>query len=670
MLKVILRRSETRGMIVLALNTDSPHANDRGEGSSENLYVWLDEERDAGRLNNIALAPMAPNELVELAAHHLDPGESELVNKQNLASVISASHGRPGRLVCLLNIPAIREAVNGAARLPADLESFTPWSQAQQLLEALPPGTRRSLAAASVSGPKVPAEWLTTAPPGTPDGAAPLSVSDMAAAQASGWAGITQDGVFRFISETAHQTALGRVLIELSPDKKQNVLACMAGHIRAAKAQDVWSAMPSDVCESILAALTGEDAIRNGIEPDPAWTAELIRIRRVTGRTALDEAVLARLEKRLRTGLPSAVLIVATAEALFDAGHTQRALDLLQGELDRLVAKYGEGSPATFPVLGNLAAAWAALARKRRGQSDAPWLFDTAIDYYRKIRQGQVAHRPAGHERIIKARGALAQVLADAYKYADAIHEGQTCIQEMKAHKDYGPDQPGTLAERGRHARWTGEAGNAAGARDLFAALLPDVERVLGPDHPETLIARGHHARWTGRAGSAAGALDLFAALLPDLERVLGPDDPITVTARSDRASLTGVAGNPAGAGDLSETLLTDLVRVLGPDHPNTLAERGSHARWTGEAGNPAGARDLFVALLTDLVRVLGPDHPETLNARGHHARWTAGAGNPAGARDLFAALLPDVARVLGPDHPTTHTASETLEAWKRIADE
>jgi len=37
---------------------------------------------------------------------------------------------------------------------------------------------------------------------------------------------------------------------------------------------------------------------------------------------------------------------------------------------------------------------------------------------------------------------------------------------------------------------WTGEAGDAAGARDQFAALLPVIERVFGPEHRETQEVR------------------------------------------------------------------------------------------------------------------------------------------------------------------------------------
>ena len=75
-------------------------------------------------------------------------------------------------------------------------------------------------------------------------------------------------------------------------------------------------------------------------------------------------------------------------------------------------------------------------------------------------------------------------------------------------------------------AGWTGEAGDAAGARDQFAALLPVRERVLGAEHPDTLATRSNLAYWTGEAGDAAGARDQFAALLPVRERVPAPSTP------------------------------------------------------------------------------------------------------------------------------------------------
>ena len=46
-----------------------------------------------------------------------------------------------------------------------------------------------------------------------------------------------------------------------------------------------------------------------------------------------------------------------------------------------------------------------------------------------------------------------------------------------------GPEHPGALATRSELAYSAGQAGDAAAARDQFAALLPMAERVLGPEH-------------------------------------------------------------------------------------------------------------------------------------------------------------------------------------------
>ena len=65
----------------------------------------------------------------------------------------------------------------------------------------------------------------------------------------------------------------------------------------------------------------------------------------------------------------------------------------------------------------------------------------------------------------------------------------------------------------------------------------------MGPEHPDTLAARGNLADWTGEAGDAAGARDQFAALLPIVERV-GP----RTLVHSDCPWQSGRLG-PAGTG-------------------------------------------------------------------------------------------------------------------------
>ena len=67
-----------------------------------------------------------------------------------------------------------------------------------------------------------------------------------------------------------------------------------------------------------------------------------------------------------------------------------------------------------------------------------------------------------------------------------------------------GHQHPDTLTTRDSLAAWTGEAGDAAGARDQFAALLPVREQVLGHQHPDTLATRNNLTHWTQQAADDA----------------------------------------------------------------------------------------------------------------------------------------------------------------------
>src|SRR6266849_2922587 len=155
-----------------------------------------------------------------------------------------------------------------------------------------------------------------------------------------------------------------------------------------------------------------------------------------------------------------------------------------------------------------------------------------------------------------------------------------------------GPEHPGALATRSELAYSAGQAGDAAAARDQFAALLPVAERVLGPEHPDTLAARASLAYWTGQAGDAAAARYQFAALLPVAERVLGPDHPDTLAAREELAYWTGCAGDAAAARDQFAALLVSYERVLSPEHAETLAVWYQLAHWTALAGDKAATQD------------------------------------------------------------------------------
>jgi hypothetical protein len=81
---------------------------------------------------------------------------------------------------------------------------------------------------------------------------------------------------------------------------------------------------------------------------------------------------------------------------------------------------------------------------------------------------------------------------------------GPRPVRRAAAHPRADPGPPTTLAAGHELARWTGQAGNAAGARDQYAAMLPMRERAQRPDHPDTLTVRHELVQWTGQAEKAA----------------------------------------------------------------------------------------------------------------------------------------------------------------------
>jgi hypothetical protein len=171
-----------------------------------------------------------------------------------------------------------------------------------------------------------------------------------------------------------------------------------------------------------------------------------------------------------------------------------------------------------------------------------------------------------------------------------------------------------TSGGMGRIADYLGQSGSYPAARNLYQ-LIADAYRqddAYGPEHRDTLVAHVNLAYWTGEAGDAAGARDQFAALLPIQERVMGPEDPRTLADRGGLAIWTGEAGDAAGARDQLAVLLPIEEQILGPEHPDTVTTGRNLARWTGAAGDPAGARDQLIVLVPVQERVMGAGHPGT----------------------------------------------------------
>jgi len=320
-----------------------------------------------------------------------------------------------------------------------------------------------------------------------------------------------------------------------------------------------------------------------------------------------------------------------------------------------------EIAPVLLPLLEDPLAAKDAVAALRRHSLISPPVAGT-VSVHRLVQAVTIAQMPAGLATAWQQ--AAAAVIAAALPADPQSPDSWAAFASLLPHAQaaLGEDSSSML----KIVSYLGYRGNYRAARDLQQRVVQ--ARVSGSEHPDTLVGRGSLALWTGHAGDAAKARDQFAALVPVDERVFGPEHPETLGNRGHLAGLTGRAGDPAGARDQYAALVPVDERILGPDHRVTLGARANLALWTGRAGDSAGARDQYAALLPVDERVLGPDHPHTLTARANLAYYTGEAGDVAGARDQFAALLPVVERVLGHDHPDTLTARASLTYWTKCS--
>jgi hypothetical protein len=78
-----------------------------------------------------------------------------------------------------------------------------------------------------------------------------------------------------------------------------------------------------------------------------------------------------------------------------------------------------------------------------------------------------------------------------------------------------------------RIANFLGPSGSYPAARDLFGLIADALteDDAYGPEHPGTQAARHELASWAGEAGDAAGARDQFTALLVPLQNVVTGSD-------------------------------------------------------------------------------------------------------------------------------------------------
>ena len=220
------------------------------------------------------------------------------------------------------------------------------------------------------------------------------------------------------------------------------------------------------------------------------------------------------------------------------------------GEIARHWLLAAELDPATAAQAATYAAAAAQVADARLAPQDAAELWQHAL----------ASADLAGND--VDRHPLLIGLATSLFRAARPFDELPMFVQAMEQ----------TLAKAGSEG---------INSSRLITAVVEDMERVLGPRHRHTLLIRYYLARWTGEAGDAAGARELAVALVEDDEQILGTEHRHTLLARAQLVRWTGEAGDAAGARTQATTLLKDLERIYGPNHQNTRATRTDLAQWT-----------------------------------------------------------------------------------------
>ncbi|MCC5863549.1 MAG: tetratricopeptide repeat protein [Wenzhouxiangella sp.] len=271
-----------------------------------------------------------------------------------------------------------------------------------------------------------------------------------------------------------------------------------------------------------------------------ALLAVIVRQRGDLARAvAIHESVLD--ERRVALGQDHQQTLSAMhnlATALGELGERERAEAISRETLARRERVLGRDHPETINTRNNLAA----VLIQRGALDEAEPLARSVVDW-------NVARLGPLHPNSLTARNILAYLLEDRGAVAEAEALYRTILAEVHARGDDA-----------LNAQVLGVANNlgmlllnndqAAAAADVFAALLPESERLLGHSHPNHAIFVGNHGWCLVRLGRPGEGAELMRASVELLEPVLGPEHPrmLQLAARIAEAEVLALerpVGNP-----------------------------------------------------------------------------------------------------------------------------
>jgi hypothetical protein len=162
------------------------------------------------------------------------------------------------------------------------------------------------------------------------------------------------------------------------------------------------------------------------------------------------------------------------------------------------------------PLLGNPVAAGDAIVALRRYSLLTPAGYGLVLVHrlVQHVTRAQIPADAAGHWQQAAAALVEAAIPADP-GLPTAWRVYALLLPHARAVLDL------TSGGMQRIARYLGYSGSYPAARDMLQLIVDAYSDAYGAEHRATLATRGILARWTGQAGDAAGARDHYAALLP-----------------------------------------------------------------------------------------------------------------------------------------------------------
>jgi CHAT domain-containing protein/tetratricopeptide (TPR) repeat protein len=410
-----------------------------------------------------------------------------------------------------------------------------------------------------------------------------------------------------------------------------------------------------------------------------------------SARRALDDGRYAEAERRATAALgvaeqtfgADAAQTAAASDVVVEAllkngkGGVTSTLSVAQRTVDLKARLTGANSPDTATSFNNLgavqiergefASALNVLAkvvqiRRQTGANKsvlADGLENRAVALIRLERFGDAATdvnevikiREEGGSAKDRARalGLLALLRRYEGRYDQALKAVDESIALYRRSVSDHPDVLPNIQIRGELLLLTGQVGSA---RQVFADLLVQEERILGADHasvPRTL-------RWLALTSSSVGDLTEARLLLdraaPIANRWLARCHPETTGLLNDRANVVMSDGDYASAQSLYERALSVRQSCLGRSHSLTATLVHNLALLAAESGDYSRSERLQRDAIGIWTSVLGPNHPYVGRGLDALAEVYLLQGRTADARRTYERALEIRQKSLGASNP------------------